>query len=197
MVKLKDGTRTCSCRIQMGGQGLEPDYRGERLYLLDAQERRVGTIAYIRGLENHPLRGTEPDIQEAINLIRRTNTRRPPDRMMSSDESGGEAEADVESNDSGSFHGLSTASSEEAEGETQAEEDGNNEGAEQGAQGPEIAEEDRDDYEWILAIIQGRIPPPEPPTRRQSSTRDDLLDEDTAAPGTSTRNQAGTENHAR
>ena len=35
MVKLTDGTRTCSCKIQARRQGLGADYGNERLYLLD------------------------------------------------------------------------------------------------------------------------------------------------------------------
>ena len=131
---------------------------------------------YIRGLENHPLRGEEPDIQHALDLIKRTNTRRPPDKLTSSDESeGADDEANEESDGSSSFHGFSTPSSEEPE-EQQGEQD---------RRRPEIPEEDIPEYERILGIIQGTIPPEQPP-RRPSSTRDDLLDE-----GPSTSNQTG------
>ena len=170
MVKLTDKRRTCSCRIQERKQGLGAEYANEKLHLLDNKERQVATIAYIRGLENHPLRGVEPDIQSAINLVRRTNTRRPPDKLSSSDESG--RDADTETDSSSSFHGFSTPTpteSEEDEDETCA-----------GAQGPDIDEEDRPEYERILAIIQGRLPPErrlDTPPRRRSTTRDDLLDE--------------------
>ena len=87
MVKLKDGRRTCSCRIGTNLQSLGPDFEGEVLYLLDPMGYPDGTIDYVRGLENHPHRGTDPDIQRALNLIRRTNTRRPPDRLSTSDDS--------------------------------------------------------------------------------------------------------------
>ena len=181
MVKLAKGKRTCSCKIQAEGQGLGPDYTRERLYLLDAQERPVDTIAYIRGLENHPLRGEEPDIQHAINLIKRTNTRRPPDRLTSSDESEeADDEANEESDGSSSFHGFSTTSSEGPEEQPD----------EQEIRRPEIAEEDVPEYERILRIIQGTIPPEQPP-RRQSSTRDDLLDQGGTAEGPSASNQTG------
>ena len=181
MVKLTDKRRTCSCMIQKEKQGLGADYKNERLYLLDNQEQQVGTISYIRGLENHPLRGIEPDIQKAIDLLRRTNTRRPPDKLSSSDES--ERENETEDDSSGPCHGFSTPTpSESEEEETRAaveEEDPENEEDERlrNIVVPEdIAEEDRPQYRRILAIIQGKISPEQPPTRR-STTRDDLLDQ--------------------
>ena len=171
MVKLKNGTRTCSCAMQAMEQSLGPDYQAVVLHLLDIQGEPVVQIDYIRGLENHPLRGTKRDIQRAINLIRRMNTRGPPDRMSSSDE-------DVHlADDEEPCQGFSTSPPTEPEKF-------------------EIAEEDRPEYNRILAIIQGRLPPERPP-RRQSSTRDDLLDRDMATPGTSTQNQAGAPTHAR
>ena len=169
--------------IQEKGQGLGADYANEKLYLLDDQERQVDTIQYIRGLENHPLRGEEPDIQNAIDLVRRTNTRLPPNTVSSSDESGQEADTE----DSSSCHGFSTPSGTDEEDEADKEVPGPNidEVKETDtAQIPDIAEEDRPDYERILAIIQGRLPPeprPDTPPRRRSTTRDDLLDEEAPA----------------
>ena len=198
MVKLTDGTRTCSCKIQANLQGFGADYRNERLYLLDEQERQVATIAYIRGLENHPLRGTNPDIQEALRLLRRTNTRRPPDTLSSSEESATrEDEHETEEDSSGPCHGFSTPTT--TDSDDQGPELDNQEEAQ--PQEPDIAEEDRPTYEWILAIIQGAIPAPEPPehsTRRPSSTRDDWLETDAVAPGAaSARNQEGAPTQAR
>ena len=165
MVKLTDKTRTCSCKIQDRGQGFGADYIGERLYLLDDQESPVGTIAYIRGLENHPLRGELRDIETAIDLVRRTNTRRPPDRMSSSDESGMEADIEPEDSGSSSCHGFSTTSTTDSEeGRPRTIRD-------------EIPPEDLPEYDRILGIIQGTIPPEQPPKRR-STTRDDLLDQE-------------------
>ena len=92
MVKLKDGRRTCSCKIGASHQSLGPDFEGEALHLLDALSYPVATIDYVRGLENHPNRGTDPDIQRAISLLRRTNTRRPPDRLSTSDDSDRQAD---------------------------------------------------------------------------------------------------------
>ena len=156
MVKLKDGRRTCSCRIVESGQSLGPDYEAEVLHLLDPLSYPDGTINYVRGLENHPNRGTDPDIQRALKLIRRTNTRRAPDRMSSSDET------DRQADDEESFHGFRTSEM------TSTSED-------------ELTEEDQRELERILGIIQGRIPPEAPP-RRRSSTRDDLLGPGTPAP---------------
>ena len=151
MVKLKDGGRTCSCKIGASHQSLGPDFEGEVLHLLDALSYPVATIDYVRGLENHPNRGTDPDIQRAISLLRRTNTRRPPDRLSTSEDS--DRHADDES-----FHGFRSS-----EFSTSSEED--------------LNEEDQRELQRILGIIQGRIPPELPPSRR-STTRDDVLDAD-------------------
>ena len=90
-----------------------------------------------------------------MKLIRRTNTRRAPDRMSSSDDTDGLAD------DERSFHGFRTS-----EMSTSSEE--------------ELNEEDQAELQRILGIIQGRIPPEAPP-RRRSSTRDDLLERGTPA----------------
>ena len=165
MVKLKDGRRTCSCKIGASHQSLGPDFEGEILHLLDALGYPEGTIDYVRGLENHPNRGTDPDIQRALSLLRRTNTRRPPDRLSTSEDS--DRHADDES-----FHGFRTS-----EMSSTTEE--------------ELNEEDQRELNRILGIIQGRIPPEQPP-RRRSTTRDDLLD-----PRTPTQDQADVPPHAR
>ena len=179
MVKLTNKRRTCSCKIQERQQGLGADYKNEKLYLLDDRERQVGTIAYIRGLENHPLRGVEPDIQSALNLIRRTNTRRAPDTLSTSDES--TRDADTETDSSGPCHGFSTPTTTESEDDDEPE----GEAAQQDLhQVPTVMnEEDQAEHDRILAIIQGRLPPeprPDTPPRRRSTTRDDLLEEDNA-----------------
>ena len=71
----------------------------------------------MRGLENHPNRGTDPDMQPAIFLIRRTNIRRPPDRMSSSDD----AEHYVD--DKGPGHGFDSSPPTEPEDEAEMEEE--------------------------------------------------------------------------
>ena len=77
MFKLKDGRRACSCKIETNHQSLGPDFKAEVLHLLDPLGYPEAQIDYVRGLESHPNRGTDPDIQRALKLIRRTNTRRP------------------------------------------------------------------------------------------------------------------------
>ena len=54
----------------------------------------VGTVDYVRGLDTHPNRGMDPTVRNAISLIRRTNTRRPPDRISSSDDSDRQADSE-------------------------------------------------------------------------------------------------------
>ena len=154
MVKLKNGTRTCNCRITTEEQSLGPDYQREIL-LLDTQGNPVSQIQCVRGLENHPYRGTDPGIQRALNLIRRTNTRHPPDKMSSSDEVGKLA------NDEGPCYGFDSSLP------TEPEEDG------------ELEEEDLPEFKRILAITRG-LAPPESPPRRRSTTRNHLLDEEEA-----------------
>ena len=156
MVKLKDGRRTCSCKIGANHQSLGPDFEAEVLHLLDPLGYPDGAIDYVRGLESHPHRGTDPDIQRALNLIKRTNTRRPPDRLSTSDES--DRAADDES-----FHGFRTSSMSPST-EEEIEDWLDN-----------LSLKDRKEHSRILAIIQGRIPPEKPP-RRASSTRGDTLD---------------------
>ena len=168
MVKLKDGRRTCSCKIGTNLQSLGPDYRAEVLHLLDPLGYPEGQIDYVRGLENHPHRGTDPDIQRALNLIRMTNTRRPPDALSTSEDS-------VEmADDEGPFHGYRTSDM------TTSPEEESNLTNRWGDYTPEDCQE----LDRILGIIQGTIPPEQPP-RRHSTTRDDLLDA-----GTPTQDQA-------
>ena len=155
MVKMQDKTRTCSCKILAEKQSLGPDFLREKLHLLNAQRVPVGTIQYIWGLENHPNRGTDPDIQRAISLVRRTNTRRPPDRMTSSDED--ERYADDEE----PCHGFESSPPAEPEDDD------------------ELAGEDLPEFDRILAIARG-LAPPETPPRRRSTTWDDFLDEEEA-----------------
>ena len=95
----KNEERHQNLQLQNSGRKSEP---GTRLC-------SVGTIQYTRGVLNHPNRGTDPDIQRAISLIRRTNTRRPPDRISSSDEA--EQQADNE----GPCHEFSTTRPTESE----------------------------------------------------------------------------------
>ena len=168
MVKLKDGRRTCSCKIGTSLQSLGPDYRAEVLHLLDPLGYPEGQIDYVRGLENHPHRGTDPDIQRALNLITRTNTRRPPDVVSSSEDSEGMAD------DEGPFHGYRTSDMSTSTEEQPAETNrwGNYSAA------------DREELDRILGIIQGTITPEQPP-RRHSTTRDDTLEA-----GTPTQDQA-------
>ena len=177
MVKLTSKRRTCSCKIQERLQGLGADYANERLYLLDNKERQVDTIAYIRGLENHPLRGVEPDIQSALNLIRRTNTRRAPDTLSTSDESS--RDADTETDSSGPCHGFSTPTTTESEDDDEPEEEPSQPTLHEVP--TVLNEEDQAEHDRILAIIQGRLPSeprPDTPPRRRSTTRDDLLEEE-------------------
>ena len=150
MVKLKDGRRTCSCKIGASHQSLGPDFEAEILHLLDPLGYPEGTIDYVRGLENHPHRGTDPDIQRALHLIRRTNTRRPPDRLSTTDESDGYA-------DDESFHGFGTSSL-----SSPITED-------------EQIEKDERELAKILRVIRGKSPA-ERPQGRRSSTRDDHLE---------------------
>ena len=167
MVKLRNGNRTCNCKIVEADQSLGPDYEREILHLLDGQDNPVSQIRYVRGLENHPNRGTDPGIQRALHLIKRTNTRRPPDTMSSSDEAGQHAD------DEGPCHGFSTSP------ETEPED-------------YEMNEDDLPEYNQILAVARG-LAPPEPPPRRRSTTRNDLLDEEDEAPA---QIQAGAPTHA-
>ena len=48
MVKLKNGTRTCNCKIVEADQSLGPDYEREILHLLDGQDNPVSQISYVR-----------------------------------------------------------------------------------------------------------------------------------------------------
>ena len=172
MVKLKDGRRTCSCKIGANHQSLGPDFQAEVLHLLDPLGYPDGTIDYVRGLESHPNRGTDPDIQRALNLIRRTNTRRPPDRLSSSEES--DRAADDES-----FHGFRTSELSSTSEEDMEDWLDN------------LSLKDRKEHARILAVIQGRTNPRRPPTRT-SSTREDVLDAERPA-----QDQARVPPHAR
>ena len=159
MVKLKDGRRTCSCKIGTNLQSLGPDYQAEKLHLLDPLGYPEGQIDYVRGLENHPNRGTDPDIQRALYLIKRTNTSRPPDTVSTSEDS--EEMAD----DEGPFHGYGTSDM-----STSPEQEPN-----VSNRWGNYSAEDCQELDRILGVIQGRTPPEQPP-RRHSTTRDDLLE---------------------
>ena len=111
MIKLKSGKRTCGCEARQAQLQLEPDVIQESLHLVDSEDRQVGQVDYIRGLESHPNRGTDPAIRDAIRAIRQTNTRLPPNVISSSEES--EHEADIDT--SGSCHGFSSSSETEDE----------------------------------------------------------------------------------
>ena len=54
MIKLKSGKRTCGCEARQAQLQLEPDVIQESLHLVDSEDRQVGQVDYIRGLESHP-----------------------------------------------------------------------------------------------------------------------------------------------
>ena len=93
-------------------------------------------------------------------MIRRTNTRRPPDRMSTSDEE------DDQADDEGPCHGFSTATSTEPEDQEQRE-------PEHQAPDFEIEEEDRPMFNRILAIIQGKLPPD---SATRTAAKEDIID---------------------
>ena len=132
-----------------------PDYDAEILHLLDDQGDPICQIQYVRGLESHPNRGTDPGIQRALNLIRRMNTRRPPERVSSSDEAGQQADDEGPvHDDEGPCHGFSTSPETEQEDE-------------------EMDKEDLPEYNRILAIARGLAPPETPPRTKR---RHQLID---------------------
>ena len=83
MIKLEDGRRTCGCQAYANRMALVMNEVQDRVYLVDRHNEAVSGVQYIRGLEEHPNRGTDPDIRKAAELLRITNTQDPPDETSS------------------------------------------------------------------------------------------------------------------
>ena len=58
LIKLVDGRRTCVHKTKQGDLNYSPDVTGKALDLKTNEGLLYGTIAYVRGLQQHPLRKT-------------------------------------------------------------------------------------------------------------------------------------------
>ena len=68
LFKLFDGRRTCSCKEKSLGHQLGVDTKGKSLDIVDKDGKQLGTIAYIRGMDDprHTDIGPIPDATSAV-----------------------------------------------------------------------------------------------------------------------------------
>ena len=57
MIKCKDGRRTCTHACATLDYEFGADTINKSLAIVDSQDRTIAHVAYVRGLDNHPLRG--------------------------------------------------------------------------------------------------------------------------------------------
>ena len=118
----------------------------------------LGEVAYTRGLTNHPLHDTRPEVRAIVVACRETGILMSPSDASSSEDERSQ-DGDVESNDTSSFHGFSSPSPPTPDRYSDIEQDPM--------------------YAVILHTIRQRQ---ELHQQRLSSTREDFADQDEEVP---------------
>ena len=86
LIKLVDGRCICVHKTKAEDLSYRVDATGNALDLLTNKGQLYGTIAYVRGLQNHPLRETVPFVAKLERALDATNTMLPPSRESTSEE---------------------------------------------------------------------------------------------------------------
>ena len=86
LFRLSDGTRTCMHQCFERQDEFAPDVANQTLDIRDSQKRLVGTIAYVRGLEDHPLRDHVRVVHQLEASLAATNTMPAPNQESTTDE---------------------------------------------------------------------------------------------------------------
>ena len=86
MFKLIDGTRMYMHKCIDRDDEFAPDVTGRALDIRDDQKRLVSNIAYMRGLEDHPLRDHVRVVHQLEASLAATNTMAAPDQESTSEE---------------------------------------------------------------------------------------------------------------
>ena len=73
--------RTCALNLSYS-----PDVTNQTLDLITSQRQTYGTIAYVRGLQDHPLRETFPFVRKLERALDATDTPTPPRCESTSEE---------------------------------------------------------------------------------------------------------------
>ena len=89
LFKMLDGTRTCMHECFLRDDAFIPDEDVGALDIRDEQRQLYGTIAYVRGLENHPLRDQATVIQRMENTLAALGTMTAPEQESTTDEDTG------------------------------------------------------------------------------------------------------------
>ena len=100
LIKLIDGRRTCVHRTLEEKIRYQP--KRDALDLITEQGDLYGTIAYVRGLQEHPLRDVRPFVAKLETALDNTNTMLPPSRESTSEEEEQEPEPETAYDASGS-----------------------------------------------------------------------------------------------
>ena len=86
MFKLVDGTRTCMHEMLARDDAFVPDMVDGVIDIQDHQRQLYGTIAYVRGLDTHPLRGHARVIHTLESALQATGTMTAPEEESTTDE---------------------------------------------------------------------------------------------------------------
>ena len=85
MFKLTTGHRTCNHYCDSRGYQLAADPENKVLGIVDQHDQLLARVAYVRGLENHPNRGTDEAVASIETAITLTDTPLPPSEESSTE----------------------------------------------------------------------------------------------------------------